>query len=619
MNYRLIFDGEQAEATREKVLPLLGDLVSSSEVFDPGKPSDFKPEEPLILYLTDGQLKELLPRLTGSGVVLAILPHPEASEACVATGVARTLEKAIAHIRGAREPVKMDLLYCNGMPIFNIMVIGQTFKLTSEELPGEKRSGIKRIFPVIRLFNIEPFRVEIDLPNDKKIKTAVTGIVVSEHKKSSVLTRLALEDSSVNDGKMHAFFISPRSVVEMLYYGIRSLWNKNRLPPFAAHVKTTAISLTFPAGPRELLVDRKKLSAQNIDLRVEKDQLNIIPGSYFEMPDLSRGSGEIFKVRALPKGEAAQALAESKLPFIKRASSEEFKELFQILRDNARLKNSYLVLMVLSTVLATFGLFANSSPVVIGAMILAPLMAPIISLSMGTLRHDKKLITDSFKTIFAGLGLSLVFAVLITWLTPIQSAGSEILARTRPNLLDLGIAAVSGIAGAYAYAREEVAKTLAGVAIAVALIPPLAVISIGLGWGNPQIFLGATLLLGTNLAGMLLAASITFMLLGFSPLKLATRGMLISLVLVLIVSIPLALGFNQMVYEHKVKKQLEGLKAENAIIRGVSVQSLYPMKLSIRIVSQRPLNSYEIDQIKELVETRLQRTTEIEMVMAISR
>ena len=619
MNYRLIFDGEQAEGTREKVLPLLGDLVSSSEVFDPGKPADFKSEEPLILYLADDQLKELLPRLTGSGVILAILPHPEASEACVATGVSRTLEKAIGHIKDAPEPVKMDLLYCNGIPIFNNMVIGQTFKLTSEELQGEKRSGIKRLFPLIRFFNIEPFRVEIDLPNDKKIKTAVTGIVVSEHKKSSVLTRLALEDSSVNDGKMHAFFISPRSVVEMLYYGMRSLWNKNQLPPFTAHVKTTAISLTFPAGPRELLVDRNKLSAQNIDLKVEKDQLNIIPGSYFEVPDPSRGSAEIFKVRALPNGEAAQALAEGKLPFIKHASSDEFKELFQILRDNARLKNSYLVLMVLSTVLATFGLFANSSPVVIGAMILAPLMAPIISLSMGTLRHDKKLITGSFKAIFAGLGLSLVFAVLITWLTPIQSAGSEILARTRPNLLDLGIAAVSGIAGAYAYAREEVAKTLAGVAIAVALIPPLAVISIGLGWGDPQIFLGATLLLGTNLAGMLLAASITFMLLGFSPLRLATRGMLISVVLVLIVSIPLALGFNQMVYEHQVKKQLEHLKAQDAIIKDVSVQSLYPMKLSIRIVSRRPLNSYEIDQIKELVETRLQRTTEIEMVMAISR
>lgn len=619
MKYRLIFDGELENDVKEKVLPLVADIVKNMEVFDAEKLAGFNPEAPLLLYLSDDQLKALLPRLPGSGVRLAILPHPGASEACVATGVSRSLEKAIAHIKNSPAPVKMDMLYCNGIPIFNNMVIGQSFKLTSEDLSNGGTSGIKKLFPILRFFYIRPFRVEVALPNDKKIKTAVAGIVVSEHRKSSLLTRLALEDSSANDGKMHAFFISPRSVLEMIYYGMRSLWKNNQLPPFTAHIKTTAITLIFPEGPREFLVDRKKFCDARIALQVEKEQIEIIPGSYLELPASSRGGAEIFKVSALPKGEVAQALAGEYLPVIKHASSDEFKELFQILRNNARLKNSFLVLMVLSTVLATFGLFANSSPVVIGAMILAPLMSPIISLSMGTLRHDKRLITDSFKTIFAGLGLSLVFAVLITWLTPIQSPGSEILARTRPNLLDLGIAAVSGIAGAYAYAREEVAKTLAGVAIAVALIPPLAVISIGLGWGDPQIFLGASLLLGTNLAGMLLAAAITFMLLGFSPLRLATKGMLISLVLVLIVSIPLALGFKQMVYEHQIKKQLEYLSAEDAIIKDVSVQSLYPMKLSLRIVSPHPLNDYEIDQIKKLVEQKLQQTTEIEMVMAISR
>ena len=614
MIYRFIFDREQADFAREKIVPLLGDMIQSQEAFNPDVLKDLPSEEALLLWLADSQVKELVSILPPAAII-AVLPHPEAKETCKAMGVDRSLEKAIAHFKTSSAPVKVDILFCNGVPIFNNLVVGQSFKLSSEdraEMSWKNRSAI-------RFFNMRPFRVDISLPNEQKVKTAVSGIVVSEHRDSSLITRLGLEDSSVNDGKMHAFFISPRSVMEMFYYRIRSLWKNNALPPFAAHVKTTGITLTFPGGPRDYLIDKQKFSSESLQMKVEKGRIRIVAGPSLEIPEVAKGSAEIYKVNALPKGEAAQSLAGEKLPFIKHASTEEFKELFHTLRNNAKLKNSYLVLMVLSTILATFGLFANSTPVVIGAMILAPLMSPIISLSMGTLRHDKKLITESLGTIFAGLGFAFAFAVLITWLTPIQTPGSEILARTRPNLLDLGIAVVSGVAGAYAYAREEIAKSLAGVAIAVALIPPLAVASIGIGWANGSIFLGAALLLGTNLAGMVLAASITFMLLGFSPLKFATRGMLISLVLVIVLSIPLALGFNQMVYEHQVKKQLEDLKAEDAVIKDVSVQSLYPMKLSLRIVSERPLNTYEIDNIKAVVENRLQRRTEIEMVIAISR
>ena len=615
MIYRFIFDSEQADFAREKIVPLLQDMIGSHEAFNPDMLVDLPSEEALLVWLSDSQLKKLVSTLPPA-VVIAILPHPDAREACKAMGIDKSLEKAIAHFKTSPSPVKVDILFCNGVPIFNSLVVGHSFKISSEDL-AENSSWKNRT--AVRFFSMRPFRVDIALPNEQKVKTAVSGIVVSEHRDSSLITKLGLEDSSVNDGKMHAFFISPRSVMEMFYYRVRSLWKSSALPPFAAHVKTTGITLTFPDGPRDYLIDKKKFSADTLHMQVEKNRIRIVAGANLEIPEVTKGSAEIYKLTALPKGEAVQSLAGAKLPFIKHASTEEFKELFSILRNNAKLKNSYLVLMVLSTILATFGLFANSTPVVIGAMILAPLMSPIISLSMGTLRHDKKLITESLGTIFAGLGLALMFAVIITWLTPIQTPGSEILARTRPNLLDLGIAVVSGVAGAYAYAREEIAKSLAGVAIAVALIPPLAVASIGIGWANSSIFLGATLLLGTNLAGMVLAASITFMLLGFSPLKFATRGMLISLVLVIVLSIPLALGFNQMVYEHRVKKQLEDLKAEDAVIKDVSVQSLYPMKLSLRIVSERPLNTYEIDNIKAVVENRLQRRTEIEMVIAISR
>ncbi|MBN1415479.1 MAG: TIGR00341 family protein [Bacteroidales bacterium] len=619
MKFRLLFDKDQQQYAEEKLLPLVEDIISRHEIYGPEILNGLKPEESVLLYLSDEQLKDALPGLAGTGIKVAVLPHPEANETCVGMGVDRNLVKTIAHLKSDPDPINADILYCNEIPIFNHMVIGHTFLLTSEESSKDKGFWSRLFNPVIHFFNIRLFRVDVNLPYDKKIKTSVAGIVVSEHRKSSFISSRVLEDSSISDGKIHAFLLSPRSVVEMFQYIISSLWGKKKMPRFGAHIKTTKIGLSFPGGAKEYLIDRKKFSTQEIELHIGEKQIEIYPGSSLELPETGKDTTEIYKVNALPTGEAAQVLSEQKLPFIRHASSEEFKGLFQVLRNNARLSSSYLVLMVLSTLLATIGLIANSTPVVIGAMILAPLMAPIISLSMGTLRQDKKLMANSIITILAGLGLSMVFAVFITWLIPVQSAGTEILVRTRPNLLDLGIAVVSGIAGAYAHAREEVAKTLAGVAIAVALIPPLCVAAIGIGWTDWNIFIGATLLLFTNLAGMVLAASVTFMLLGFSPLRLASKGMIISLLLVLVLSIPLALGFNQMVYEQKITQQLEGLKTEFAVIKDVRVQKLDPMKISIKLVSENPIGEYEIDRIKLLIEENMACDVEIEVITAILR
>jgi len=238
---------------------------------------------------------------------------------------------------------------------------------------------------------------------------------------------------------------------------------------------------------------------------------------------------------------------------------------------------------------------------------------------MGALRQDKNLVLTSTYTILSGLGIALVFAVLLTWLTPIKAAGEEIMSRTRPNLLDLGIAVVSGIAGAYAHAREEIAKTLAGVAIAVALIPPLAVAAIGLGWLDFDIFFGAMLLLVTNLAGIVLAASVTFLLLGFSPLKLATKGMAISLIVVALLSIPLAFSFREMVMIHNITAEMKSFDSEIVHIRDVQVQRTKPLKIALKIVSDEPLDVDQLDDLKARIEKQLDQEVVLEVVFALKR
>src|SRR5690606_28250393 len=125
------------------------------------------------------------------------------------------------------------------------------------------------------------------------------------------------------------------------------------------------------------------------------------------------------RVHGLPVGEARDALVDRPVPWRRRAATEEFRDLFQLLRDSAQTSASYVTLMVLSSLLATFGLFAGSSPVIIGAMILAPMMSPIIALAMGVLRQEEQFIVQGIKAIVAGSALAAGAAALLTTITPL--------------------------------------------------------------------------------------------------------------------------------------------------------------------------------------------------------
>jgi len=212
--------------------------------------------------------------------------------------------------------------------------------------------------------------------------------------------------------------------------------------------------------------------------------------------------------------------------------------------------------MVLSTLLSTTGLFQNSAPVIIGAMILAPLMGPIISLSMGVVRAENQLISSSIKTLAYGVVTALFFSCIYTYSMPLSELTPEMRGRLNPNVLDLMVAIISGIAGAYASSKSEVAKSLAGVAIAVALIPPLSVTGIGIGWGNIDIIYGSFLLFITNLVGITLSASLTFLVLGYSPLKRARKGLLYTSIILALVAIPLIVSFTKLIKQNSILSKL---------------------------------------------------------------
>ncbi|GAB2615169.1 TIGR00341 family protein [Belliella aquatica] len=623
----LIYDENLLETLEDKVLPLLSNNVKIKIPYKNHKKHDFTDEDFIVTYLSDEQLRELFDVVIENHWKIGFLPHPKMVEARQGFGVSSNLEIAVENILTTEEVFDIDVLLANGQPVLNKLVLGNTFSLLYA-VDGDKSwltkylGRIKRFFGSFRRVKLHPF--SINWSNDagelkgKPLETAALGMVIVQHGQSSILSRRIIEDSYANDGMMHCLILAPSSIWEIIKFGFFSIFKsskRSKLPEYVAHIKSDKVVI----GSSESInyaIDEVLMSSKLIELEVKHKAISIVPGRSLKT-ELEVKKRKIYKIQNLPTGELKNELLERLLPITNHATTEEFKWLFTILRENAKLSSSYLVLMALSTIIATFGLFGDSSPVIIGAMILAPLMSPIISLAMGVLRQDNKLISESFKTIGFGLAIGYLFAVLITWFTPLNTMNSEILARIRPNLLDLGVAAASGVAGAYAHSKKEVAKTLAGVAIAVALVPPLAVSGVGLGWGDWSVFWGALLLLGTNLAGMVLAAALTFLFLGFSPFKLAKKGLTISLFFVILISAPLAFGFSKMVKENKIIQNLSGKEISSGVLRDVKVIKVVPLKLSITIVSESPLDLEELNLIKKEIEEVLDQKIELELSVAV--
>jgi uncharacterized hydrophobic protein (TIGR00271 family) len=181
---------------------------------------------------------------------------------------------------------------------------------------------------------------------------------------------------------------------------------------------------------------------------------------------------------------------------------------------------NYWLEIVFSAGIAALGLVLNSPAVIIGAMLISPLMGPIMAAGLALAAGDLYLAIKAIANLAASIFLAIVFSALIVWLLPFHSVTSEILARTNPTLLDLGVALFTGLAGSFAvcrFGKGDGVATLPGVAIAVALMPPLCTVGFGLGSGvNTRIMGGAGLLFLTNLVAIVASAFLVFLLAGMN-------------------------------------------------------------------------------------------------------
>ena len=590
---------------------------------DMGK-NEFGKGDILVCLISDSQVKELIPQIIDSEAGLALLPHEELIHGQKGFGINKNMESAIDEIQSIESIEPIDLMVVNDELVLNSLVIGESLSILYGDRFNGFFEGLKNRFSqFLKLFRrVKLQKLQISFPSkedeNKDVDTAAMGILAVANCQSNAIFRRIIRDSGINDQLIHVMILAPKSLISIIRFGIQSLFfpiKENKLPRFVGYASSEEVKIKTEEDIC-YAIDGEEKEGNEITIKVQEKPVRILLGAQVREEEVGKGK-EIQNLKTLPTGSLRDELAKGYLPWVRHATSDEFKELFMLLRENSQTTGTYLVLMVLSTMIATFGLFGDSSPVVIGAMILAPLMAPIISLSMGMLRQDSLLIKNSLVTIFWGVLLGLIFSMLITWMTPLEILNDQILARIRPNLLDLGVAVASGMAGAYAYSKEEIAKTLAGVAISVALVPPLAVAGIGLGWADWNVFFGALLLLGTNLAGIVVAAALTFLTLGFSPFRLAKKGLVISLILLAAIATPLALSFSKMVNENRIIQELSGQEIPHGLLRNVKVVNMQPLRLAVTILSEKDLKEADFEEIRTEIEDKIGKPIQLELTLGI--
>jgi len=230
---------------------------------------------------------------------------------------------------------------------------------------------------------------------------------------------------------------------------------------------------------------------------------------------------------------------------------ERFAEIWKDIVTGSEPAPRYYIMVVVSTLIAGFGLVANSTAVVIGAMLVAPLMTPIFGISLALVRGNTPLFRKALKAevigVFVAIAMGFLVGGLLILVDPSIESTTEMLVRTKPNLFDLIVALLAGFAGAYAIIDKHISPALPGVAIATAIVPPLANCGLSLAYGNYSGALGSFLLFTANFLSIHLISAVLFLRVGMGrDYGEETRGVLVrrfGLTFVFFIGITITFGY----------------------------------------------------------------------------
>jgi uncharacterized hydrophobic protein (TIGR00271 family) len=321
-----------------------------------------------------------------------------------------------------------------------------------------------------------------------------------------------------------------------------------------------------------------------------------------------------------------------------RLNLEQRTEVYARIRRSARPDADFFILIALSAMIAGLGLIINSPAVVIGAMLVAPLMSPIVGAGLSIVLGDTRFLRLSLGAVIRGVILAIVVGMAAGLLHLNEPLTPELLARTQPSLIDLAIAIFSGMAGAYALSHSDAAGALPGVAIAAALVPPLATIGIALTTGFYPESLGALLLFTTNFVAISAATAVTFLILGFRPAaaqkarrEVQQRSVRIALLLVVIVALLLTIFTYQLAQDAAYETELRGKVADNVseitggqvaspdglIIIGEINDQTAPLAMDLTVRSTNAIPFSRVQELQDAISIALQR--EVGLTMTVIR
>ena len=298
----------------------------------------------------------------------------------------------------------------------------------------------------------------------------------------------------------------------------------------------------------------------------------------------------------------------------RRVSKTQVRELIVALQEEADLDLNYVVLIFGSCAIATFGLLANSVAVIIGAMIVAPLMLPIRSTAFGILEGELKLVKTGVISLVMGVAIAIWLSCGLGMMARIPDYGSEVWARSSPNLLDLGVAIVAGGISGFAKVQPKLSSALAGTAIAVALMPPLCVVGLGLALAQSlpdkglALSQGAGLLFLTNLLGITLSCMVAFFLAGYTPLIQAQRGIGLAAVFTGFLVLPLSVSFFNLVRQTQLEATLrQELEENTATFKEAKLTDINtnwvkdPPEVRLEVSTAQPLVPNQVRLLEEFI------------------
>ena len=322
---------------------------------------------------------------------------------------------------------------------------------------------------------------------------------------------------------------------------------------------------------------------------------------------------------------------------IPRLTIEGRREIIADVHEDSKANFDYLILVALSSTIATLGLLSDSPAVIIGAMVVAPLMSPILAIGLATTTGEKKLLKEALLTLFVGALLSIVISMILTWINDelpfisLHQIPGEVMSRTRSSPVDLTIAIAGGLAAAYAVTRPKLSAALPGVAIATALIPPVCTVGIGLALQNWQVASGAGLLFITNAVAIAFASGLVFLARGFSKEQRFSEAKIpaslwVSTVLVVLLLIPLTY-FSLRVIRQAEKTQMINtiVEREVALLPDVQLEETIfnngseVLDLRLTLHTSRSLSWREIVTLQEAIASGLDQNVSLKVEQVLFR